>query len=306
MKKIILVLLGLTIALSLPGCAPRKMPAHDDKTDGETTAIPDNGETAGAETDAPETEEGRWSFELQFDTATEEYSYDDGTVLATGEYERPVLIAVCDKDALPMPADVQAVCDSFNEFFETIYSVPEGSDNDYYCSAAELAEAARQSIEAGARESGQYFFPYYHNIAVPYARIAGDLVEVELEISAYAGGAHPGSSRVGYHFDLQTGEFFKLSDLTDDPAGLAAAVSDEIVRQIADSGEADYYFSGYEDTIRNRGDYNFTIGEDGLTFIFGEYEIGSYAMGILEFAVTNDVIAPYLNERGDRILLSPR
>ncbi len=308
MKKIILVLLALTVALSLFGCAADRKASHREESDDEEREEridddSDDDDRTDDETDALPEIEANWRYDLISETSEEEYTHDDGTVLATGTYERPLLGLACDKVTTEAtPAEMQRVCDSFNRFFDTIYNVPEDDDRYYYCSAAGLGEMAKEWYDTMSEDSRQYFSPYFYDITLPICRIDGDLAEVQLGFSTYTGGAHGGSGLTGYHFDLQTGEFFGLADLTDDPEGLAAAVSDEIIRQIADSGEAEYYFGGYEETIRNRGDYNFTIGEDGLTFIFGEYEIGSYAMGILEFTVSYDVIAPLLNERGVRLL----
>ncbi|MBQ6430363.1 MAG: DUF3298 domain-containing protein [Oscillospiraceae bacterium] len=321
-RRILLLLLALAVALSLFGCAGNKKPAHSAKHDDETERSERHGdetertaatedETArdkktegGADWFSERGGEGTWSYSLRIEETFEEYTTDGGAVLATGSFERPVLELINDDGATEgtPPAELQRVCNSFNDFFDTIYSIPEDDERYAYCTVAGLGKAAEEWYNAMDADAHEYFYAYFYNIEVPVSRLEGDLVEIELMTSVYCGGAHGGSGKAGYHFDLKTGEFFTLADLTDDMAGLGGTLADEILRIIAESGEADYYFSGYEDTVRNYGNYNFSLGSSALTVIFGEYEIGPYAMGIQTFAVSYDVIAPFLNARGERLL----
>ena len=259
-----------------------------------TITMTDAAESAQTEpatevTEVPETREVRWSYTLRIETTEDTYYGDDDELYATVSCERPVLELVSDGDADSIPpAAMQAVCDSFNRNFDEIY--------------ADLsAETQGKSAEETYREIG-FRYAYENEIKVIASRVDGDLVEIELQQYIYCGGAHGGCARVGWHFDLQEGEFFTLSDLTDDDAGLSRAVSDEILRQIDATGAGAYYFDGYEETIRNKEQQEFTLGENAMTVIFGEYEIASYADGIQEFEVSYDTIRGYLNARGERLL----
>lgn len=289
MKKILTMISGFLIAAlllsALTGCR-FLIPAFPQSADTEeqTDAPTERGTEAPAEPD-----EGGWNYVLKIETTGDEYYGDDGERFASVSYERPVLELACDgdPDAIP-PAAMQAVCDSFNRNFDEIY-------------AGSSAETYGKSAEEMYREMG-FRYTYEDEIKVISSRVDGNLVEVELQRYVYSGGAHGGAARWGCHFDLQEAAFFTLADLTDDDAGLSRAVSDEILRQIDATGAGEYYFNGYEDTIRNKDAQEFTLGETSLTVIFGEYEIASYADGILEFEIPYDLIRGYLNARGERLL----
>lgn len=289
MKKILTMISGFLIAAlllsALTGCR-FLIPAFPQGADTEeqTDAPPEIGTEAPTEQD-----DGEWSYVLKIETIEDEYFGDGGTLFASVSYERPVLELVCDGDADSIPpAAMQAVCDSFNRHYDEIY--------------ADLsAETQGKSAEETYREIG-FRYTYENEIKVIASRVDGDLVEIELQQYSYCGGAHGGAARWGCHFDLREAAFFTLADLTDDDAGLSRAVSDEILRQIDATGAGEYYFNGYEDTIRNKDAQEFTLGETSLTVIFGEYEIASYADGILEFEIPYDLIRGYLNARGERLL----
>ena len=262
------------------------------KTDAETEEEP-SWETVPDETEPDETEpeDLNWSYCLEVDTASDDYYSEDGTLLVSASCECPVLMLSCDGDADSIPpAAMQNVCDSFNETMNEVC----------FSGAAEIAEMAEEDYE----NNSEYFRAYEYSIAVTDSRIEGDLVEVTLQTYSYWGGAHGGSALAGYHFDLPEGAFFTLADLTDDTAGLNGAIAEEIIRQIDESGRGDSLFDGYEDSIRNYSEYNFSIGNSAVSVIFGEYEIASYAEGILTFDVPFDVIGAFLNERGARLLFA--
>lgn len=250
-----------------------------------TTDAAENAQTEPA----PETREVRWSYNLRIETTEDTYYGDDGELFASVSYERPVLELVSDGDAEAVPpAAMQDVCIGFNRKLDEIY-------------ADVSAETQGKSAEEMYREMG-FRYTYEDEIKVISSRVDGDLVEVELQRYVYSGGAHGGAARWGCHFDLQEAAFFTLADLTDDDAGFARAIADEILRQIDATGAGAYYFDGYEDTVRNKEEQEFTLGENALTVIFGEYEITPYSEGIQEFEISYDTIRSFLNARGERLL----
>ena len=295
MKKITAPLSAALIAAllmsALTGCR-FVIPAFPQGADSESKPGTQTEEHTNAPTEAAtEPDEGRWNYVLTIETTEDTYYGDDGTLFATVTYERPVLELAGDPDAVP-PAAMQNVCDIFNRNFDEIYD-------------DSAAETHGKSAEETYREIG-FGYTYEDEIRVLRSRVDGDLVEVELQRYIYAGGAHGGSARWGCHFDLREAAFFTLADLTDDDAGLARAIAEEVIRQIDANDAGTSFFDGYEETIRNKEAQEFTLGENALTVIFGEYEITPYSEGIQEFEISYDIIRSFLNARGERLLLSPR
>lgn len=307
MKKITMIISLLLIAALVSGvfsaCGIR-LPAAEPNV-ATDVITQEQTDPAPSETEAPETREVRWSYNLRIDTTEDAYDSDDGVRLASTTYERPVLELVSDGDAEAVPPEaMQTVCGAFNERFDEFYNVSEGDDRYYWSSAAGLGATALEQYEAMDEAYRGDFFAYWYNVSVSSYRLEGDLIEIALEFDSYTGGAHGAHSTEGFHFDLQEGAFFELSDLTDAPDGLAGALADEISLQIVTSDEADEYFPGYGTTIKNYGDYKFMLGDDSLTVIFGEYEIAPYAMGPREFVISYDKISRFLNEKGARLLFA--
>ncbi len=292
MKKVFALLLTLSLALTLCGCAPRETPAAPD-TDGASSAEPAK----------PEEPAEAWDYELTTETSTEERKNEDGVLLVTWSYEQPALrlknekgeIFSAEQPARGATQEQLDVCGAFND-----------------ASSARMAAAreALDAMEADARElfterdaeSGGDFPTFASENTVGTVYRSGDLLDVLLSGYSYWGGAHGGMGYENLHFDLKTGEFFTLADLTDRPAELCGALADEILNQIYAGEEWEYYFDDFEETIRGAEDYNVSFGETGLTAIFGQYELAPYVMGILEFEVPCAKYARFLNERGARLL----
>ena len=121
----------------------------------------------------------------------------------------------------------------------------------------------------------------------------------------YTGGAHPSSFHQTWNFDLTTGEFFTLDDISNDSAAIRTAVADEIMRQIY-AEELHYgYFEDYEAVVRDLAYTHLSFDELGVTVRFDLYTLAPYAAGIPEFFFGYEVLCDCLNERGREVLPVP-
>ncbi len=120
-----------------------------------------------------------------------------------------------------------------------------------------------------------------------------------------AGGAHPTSFNETWNFDLLTGEFFTLTDLSNDGAAIHRAVSDEVARQVNDRRLQQGYFEDYETIIRDLAYTHLSFDELGLTVRFDLYTLAPYAAGIPEFFVGYEVFCDYLNKHAREVLPVP-
>lgn len=103
----------------------------------------------------------------------------------------------------------------------------------------------------------------------------------------YTGGAHGMTVETGLNFDLRTGALLKESDIFSD--GYESIVSGLLTKHLPEAFEnpedANMLF---QKEISPNG--NFTVSEKGLTYIFNQYEIGPYALGIIEITIPWDEI----------------
>ncbi len=288
MKKLLTIALTLALLLSLTACA------GETKTAG-TPPEPKTEQTA-PKTDNPAPEpEPNWRYEVEMRTVEDSFAGEGGMTLATVSCEYPELVAVSDgATGKTCPDEMQKVLDAFNQGIRD-YVRELGTADD-------LGQAALEQYNETAPEYREHFAAYFDSTetAEPYRR--GDLLELSVFRGSYWGGAHGAESVKNFHFDLGTGEFVELSDLTDAPEKLRGAVADEIVGGIYDRGEEDWYFDGFYDVIREHGEFNVSFGEDGMSVIFDEYEIAPYAAGLPEFFIPYGSVCRFLNERGERLL----
>lgn len=103
-----------------------------------------------------------------------------------------------------------------------------------------------------------------------------------------------------YHLDKTTGNIVELSDLFRENSDYVKVLSDEIKKQMEKRMEADEtqsYFCGEEwgDAAfeKIKPNQNFYFNEDGnLVIAFDEYEVAPGYMGIQEFTIPAEVLAP--------------
>jgi hypothetical protein len=106
-------------------------------------------------------------------------------------------------------------------------------------------------------------------------------------------GAAHGMSGIEYvNFSLENGKVFKLEDvLTGDYKKELKKIGEK--RFLAENGR-----EGWDFTPR-KGDFflskNYAFTQKGIVFSYGQYEIGSYAMGIPQFTISYDLIKDYIS-----------
>lgn len=296
MKKALTLM--LTLALLLSGCASKPQnPAA------ETPGVPE-AVTPAEPPELPEAVPQSWNYDVATEKTTEEYKAEDGTLLASWSYEQPVLRLKNQAEEIfsgDMAADgvteaQLAACKAFNT--AAAQAAAEARK-----SFESLKESAMEQYTEMGEENRDYFGVHTEETTVGSVYRSGDLLEVPMLFYGYWGGAHGGASVQYLHFDLGTGEFFTLNDLSDDPTALREGLAEEVIWQIyTDEILRDGMFDEFEETIRAKEDFNVSFGGDSLTVNFDQYEIAPYAVGMPEFTVPYANIERYLNERGERLL----
>lgn len=123
------------------------------------------------------------------------------------------------------------------------------------------------------------------------------LFDAVLDDYQYAGGAHGGTFRDSYLFDLSTGKVLSLADLmkpgSNYTALIDAAVRAEIDRRVA-NGDL-YEFDGMEfQTIGD--DPDFCLTNDAVVIYFQQYAYFPYAAGIQTFAIPYEDLSACLRD----------
>lgn len=290
MRRLLAILLALSLALTLFGCAKQNGASVAPGTDG----------AAAAEPTKPEDTPQEWVYDVRLESTQNKHRNEDGVVLAVQSYELPVLqmrnaageeTFLGDLPISGVSEEQLAVCKAFNA----------GVDLSELSADSDFAEASEEAYQ-WSLESGMEFTPLFDEFHVTEIYQYGDLLSVFGVGSSYAGGAHPNNYTKAWNFDLGTGEFFTLRDLSDYPDELVREIAYNILGKIWENDEADLYFDDYADTILMMDNFAVSFDESGMTVTFAEYDIAPHAGGMPSFLIPYAEFSRYLNERGERLL----
>ena len=264
-KKIISLMLCAGICFALISCANEEVPAE--------------------EIQPPEEETGP-AYWFETTETSDKYSDDEGHLLASYDYQIIVM-----KTAEQADEAVLAMAEHFNAgMLEVLNSQLEtGEELGQWASFDE-----RLSSSLG---EGDY---YYTDELTAEGTQAGDIYSVCFNNYSYMGGAHPGQTYFSRTFDLSRGEYIDPLEVADDPELFRATVTDLLLDQIQhlDPEILSGYSDGYESTVAQWNSRSVCFGEDRMTVIFSEYELGPYALGTQIFEIQYDELTEALGQGG--------
>lgn len=151
-------------------------------------------------------------------------------------------------------------------------------------SAAKAAAWKDQNLPCGieAYEAGE-FHGYEYGRSVSLKRADGIALSFVTEVSEYTGGVHGGIFYESSTFDAVTGEKLALEDIVTDVTRLPGAVADALMEQSPEGLFEETPTAQVETLFDSEREYyhepSWTLDYDGLTFYFGDYELGSYSVG---------------------------
>ncbi len=138
-------------------------------------------------------------------------------------------------------------------------------------------EDAISSFKANASQAGGGPVQYDFTSLFDSLYAGEDFVSVELVISEYLGGAHPGAQFIGFTFDGETGEELSLNDVLALTGLSLEQVAEAARRELSEKlGEA-FFEEGAAASSENYG--TFVVDADSVTFVFQEYQVAPYAAG---------------------------
>ena len=296
MKKRFLVVIILSIVLCMAGCNAQKVtqsvisenvqeeqqtePNKDDKQETVAGTEPqgesETSEKHNSETDTEKThsEEKGAPNAVYLDVTFEEHwdSYYDDVFLMSGKYNS------IDLQITDYPALTKAV-NTFNA--------------EYIAQTQGYVDKIKENALSDYKESSpdNWMGPYEFESEMILKRADDEVLAVEEQIYSYEGGIHGLSFYNTYNFDVQTGEWIALENVIIDMGSLPDILETEIIGKYPDLEPwkeplADV-FRDYISPVQEeyQPTFTWTLGYDGVTFYFSNYEIGSYAEGLQQITV---------------------
>ncbi len=151
----------------------------------------------------------------------------------------------------------------------------------------ELCEFAKEDT----LYEGETYRQYFYNLTAHMVRADESITSIIIKLDTFSGGAHGGTYYTSYNFDSKTGEEITSDKTFKEIPGLLDLIKAELEEHYTDA-----YFYDLDSSITDRKNEGsipfFSLGNEGVTFIFNEYDIAPYSEG------TFSVFFPY-NEIGD-------
>lgn len=269
----------LTSLLLFTGCkkqeetpAPAKEASQEEAgQDAEAEEEQEDGEMQGQETaeiaaDRPE---------LEIVQVSEPYLDEDGALLIDCSYAYPQLAG--------------GGYEQLAQALEKWSAVEKGEIDS---SVKEYAEWAIQE-----RAENEYFNAYAVRNELSISRADSAVVSLKELLYSYAGGAHGSSAIFGATFDSRTGSQLEITDLMTDMAAFSATGTEYVLDILEDHPFRDGLFEGYEEEVaKMMSSPDWYLTGQGITVVSGEYLLGPYAMGILEFPIPYELLADCMDK----------
>ena len=151
---------------------------------------------------------------------------------------------------------------------------------------------AASMYQESLQEDGYWLGPFEYRSEMFLKRADKKVLSVEEQIYSFEGGVHGLNYYYAYNFDVPSGELITLDSVITDMSRLPEVLVKEITDKYPDLGSWDENFwDGFFDEYITpsqedyRPEFTWTLGYDGVTFYFSNYEIGSYADGLQQVTI---------------------
>ena len=175
-----------------------------------------------------------------------------------------VFVGESDREAY---ANLDAALTAWNEEMES-------STEAYNLEAVQLAREAAASSDS--------FAGYTSTENLYIERADQHVLSMLSSKDVYSGGPHPSTAYQTWNIDPATGETLKLSDVCTDVDSLMALLQEKVTEKYPETAE----FTEVWDTLEPE-ELHWSAGYYGISFYFGHYELGAYAIG------TQNILIPY-------------
>ena len=157
-----------------------------------------------------------------------------------------------------------------------------------------------ESVEVGQvmmEDAGQLYgeqetagLPFYDETSAACWQ-TGDILNVRVSGSSYAGGAHPNRCDVGYLFDLRSGQFIDPTQIAENPEKFRAGAAALLTERAEALACRSQYWSDYAEIIAHWNEGTVLFDGDGMLAVYSPYLLGPYSMGEVELRLTYEELA---------------
>lgn len=176
-------------------------------------------------------------------------------------------------DSTVTDTDVSKACEAYMEKLRASYK-------------ADFDSLARYVAES---EYERYPVTWEKLVTGSFAGRHDNVISYEIESYTYEGGAHGLSGKTCLNFDISSGGRIDEAGFFEDGTReeLAGLLTSHVRESLEDD---DAYEALFVKDIEPNG--NFEVSDEGVTYVYGNYEIGPYYLGIIEVTVPWDEILP--------------
>ena len=266
MKKMLCLILGAGLCLALAACAAGNVPQEDPQP--------------------PKDEEAGPAYWFETAETSDKYSDDEGNLLAAYDYQILVM-----KTGEGADEALQQAAEHFNAGMQGVL-------NNQLETGEELGQWA--SFDERLSESLGDGGIYYVDELTVEGTETGAVYSACFYNYNYMGGVHPNQTYFSRTFDLERGAYIDPLEVADDPELFRATVTDLLLDHIQhlEPETLAGYFPGYEETVAQWNTRSVSFGAEGMTVVFSQYELGSYAMGTQTFTLDYEEFAEALGQGG--------
>ncbi|MBE5963126.1 MAG: DUF3298 and DUF4163 domain-containing protein [Lachnospiraceae bacterium] len=207
-----------------------------------------------------ETDHAVTSATVTIRTLEDSYKTEDGKVVKTVMYERPIFEG--------NSASIRKI----NKF--------------YARTQAKWVKAAKEDMKTVEEDeeyfNSEYFTPYSDEVKTQVTYNRNGIVCILQEGYYYTGGAHGMPYRVAHTFDLNTGEELSLTDiLSGDDVEIKNTIVSLFEKRMK---KLDYVFDDALDTVKSTAgtDSQFYLGKHSIIFYYPPYDLAPYAAGYVQ------------------------
>lgn len=229
----------------------------------------------------------------------------DGTLLVQFHFESPSLRALVngkpmEDPSTPAQQDAQAKIDAFSDAFAYIAS--EESRADTIAMAEEQYSFMPDSFSQGMNYAEEFTYESHQ---------MGNIISIAGMYYSYLGGAHPNTAYSSWNFDLESGNFFTLPALAEDPSTFTLDIADQMEADATERSKdpeyggdpdftlTDFYWPDYRQVLEQWPELaSVYLGESGMQIIFSAYDLTYYAAGPQMFTIPYAELDSYWSDAG--------
>ena len=221
-------------------------------------------------------------------TARNRYAAGDGTELMYYSYQL-VTLSVSNLEELSREEaeTAQRSVENFNSKMTALMD-----------ESVEVGQVMMEDVVQLYSEQGAAGIPFYDETSATCQQ-TGDILNVRVSGSSYAGGAHPNRCDVSYLFDLRSGQFIDPTQIADKPEAFRSGAAALLVEKAEALEEyRAHYWSDYAEIIEHWNEGTVLFDEDGMLVVYSPYLLGPYSMGEVELRLSYDELADLIGPGG--------